>query len=51
MQSLKSIDLNDNADLNYSVFVSMAKEDLPQVKRNLIKAIEQCRLVIRDSKE
>ena len=51
MQALKSINLNDNADLHYSVVVSMAKEDVPKVKEILIKAIEQCRLLIHDSKE
>lgn len=51
MQAIRSIDINDSADLHYSTIVSMSKVDTPKVKEILIKAIEECREVIRDSKE
>lgn len=51
MQAIRSIDINAPADLHYSTIVSMAHTDVPRVKEILIKAIEECRGVIRDSKE
>jgi uncharacterized protein (TIGR02147 family) len=51
MQAIRSIDINDSADLHYSTIVSMSKADTPKIKEILIKAIEECRSVIRDSKE
>jgi uncharacterized protein (TIGR02147 family) len=51
MQAIRAIDINDNLDLHYSTVVSMSKNDIPRLKEILIKAIEECRLVIKDSKE
>ena len=51
VQAIRSIDINDPSDLHYSTLVSMSSADVPRVKEILIKAIEQCRTVIRDSKE
>ena len=51
IQAIRSIDLNDNADLHYSTVVSMAVADVPRVKELFIKAIEQSRSIIRESKE
>lgn len=51
MQAIRSIDINDSVDLHYSTIVSMSKADTPKIKEILIKAIEECRSVIRDSKE
>lgn len=51
MQAIRSIDINDPSDLHYSTLVSISSADVPRVKEILIKAIEQCRTVIRDSKE
>lgn len=51
MQAIRSIELNDSHDLHYSTVVSMAKADVPRIKETLIKAIEECRGVIRDSNE
>ena len=51
MQAIRSIDINESADLHYSTVVSLSKSDVPTVKEILIKAIEECRSVIRDSKE
>lgn len=51
MQAIRSIDINDSIDLHYSTVVSMSKADVPRVKEILIKAIEECRSVIRESKE
>ena len=51
MQAIHSIDINNPEDLHYSTVVSMAQSDIPKVKEILIKAIEECRSVIRESKE
>ena len=51
IQAIRSIDINDYADLHYSTVVSMSKSDVPRVKEILIKAIEKCREVIKESKE
>ena len=51
MQAIRAIDINEAADLHYSTIVSMSKADVPRVKEVLIKAIEECRVIIRDSKE
>ena len=51
MQAIRAIDINEAADLHYSTIVSMSRSDIPRVKEVLIKAIEECRLIIRDSKE
>lgn len=51
MQAIRSIDINDSADLHYSTIVSMSASDVPHVKEILIKSIEECRAVIRGSKD
>ena len=51
LKAIKSIDINDSIDLHYSSIISMAQEDVPKVKEILIKAIEQYRIVVKDSKE
>lgn len=51
MQAINAIDLNQAANLHYSTVVTMSKADIPHVKEILIKSIEECRKVIRDSKE
>lgn len=51
MQAIRAIDINDPTDLHYSTVVSMSKDDAPKIKEILIKAIENCREVIRNSKE
>ncbi len=50
-QALNSIDKNHPADLHYSNVLSMAHKDVPKVKEILIKAIEECREIIKVSKE
>jgi uncharacterized protein (TIGR02147 family) len=51
MQAIRSIDINDSMDLHYSTVVSMSQADIPKIKEILIKSIEECRLVIRESRE
>jgi uncharacterized protein (TIGR02147 family) len=51
MQAIRAIDINEPTDLHFSTVVSMSRADIPVVKEILIKAIEDCRKVIRDSKE
>jgi hypothetical protein len=51
MQAIRSIDINNSADLHYSTVVSMSRADVSRIKEILIKSIEESRAVIRDSKE
>ena len=51
MQAINSIDVNNPRDLHFSTVVSMSETDVPVIKEILIKAIEECRKVIKDSKE
>lgn len=51
MQAINAVDMNLPQDLHYSTVVSMAESDVAQVKEILIKSIEECRKVIRESKE
>jgi len=51
MQAIRAIDFNHSEDLHYSSVISMAKADVPRIKEILIKSIEECRVVIRESKE
>jgi uncharacterized protein (TIGR02147 family) len=41
----------NNNDLNYSSIVTMAASDMPKVRAVLMKAVEEVRTIIRDSKE
>lgn len=50
-QSVISVDRGYKEDLHYSTVVSLSREDRPRVKEILIKAIEECRAIIRDSPE
>lgn len=50
-QSIASIDKNIKEDLHYSNVLSMSHRDVPKVKEILIKAIEECREIIKVSKE
>ncbi|MBK25647.1 MAG: hypothetical protein CME70_16740 [Halobacteriovorax sp.] len=50
-QAITSIDKNDPNDLHYSNALSMSHGDVPKIKEILIKAIEECRVIIRASKE
>jgi uncharacterized protein (TIGR02147 family) len=51
MQAIRAIDINDPTDLHYSSIVSMSYSDVPKIKEILIKAIEECRSVVKESKE
>lgn len=50
-QAIISIDKNLPEDLHYSNVLSMAHKDVPKVKEILIQAIEECREIIKVSKE
>lgn len=50
-QAIQSIDKNHPEDLHYSNALSMSHKDVPKVKEILIKAIEDCREIIKVSKE
>lgn len=50
-QSIQSIDKNQKEDLHYSNVLSMSQKDVPKVKEIMIKAIEECREIIKVSKE
>jgi len=51
MRAIHAIDVNESKDLHYSTVVTLSTADVPRIKELLIKAIEDCRLVIRESKE
>ncbi|MFZ4403576.1 MAG: TIGR02147 family protein [Pseudobdellovibrionaceae bacterium] len=51
LKAIDAISLNRDQDLHYSTVVSMSPSDVPVVKEILIKAIEECRKVIKESKE
>ena len=50
-QAITSIDKNDPEDMHYSNALSMSHADVPKVKEILIQAIEECREIIKISKE
>lgn len=50
-QAITSIDKNEEEDLHYSNVLSMSDKDVPKVKEIMIKAIEECREIIKISKE
>ena len=51
LRAIEAIDLNLDKNLHFSTVVSMSSKDVPVIREILIKAIEDCRKVIRDSKE
>ena len=51
IQAMRSIDINAIEDFHYSSIVSMAKADVPKVKEILIRAIQECSIVVQESKE
>ncbi len=51
MKAIQSIDMNIPEDLHFSTIVSISNEDVPKIKEKLIKCIEECRTIIKDSKE
>lgn len=50
-QAMVSIDKNDEEDLHYSSVISMGKKDVQLLKEKLMRAIEECRAIIKDSPE
>lgn len=50
-QAINSIDKNDKEDMHYSNALSMSHSDVPKVREILIQAIEECREIIKVSKE
>ncbi|MFT6069316.1 MAG: hypothetical protein ACJAT2_002752 [Bacteriovoracaceae bacterium] len=50
-QAITSIDKNEEEALHYSSVISMADKDVPKIKEIMIKAIEECREIIKTSKE
>lgn len=50
-QSVISVDRGFKEDLHYSNVISLSKADKPRVKEILIKAIEECRAIIKESPE
>lgn len=51
MKAVNAIDENIPTNLHYSSIVSMSAADVPHIKEVLIKSIEECRKIVRDSKE
>lgn len=50
-QAITSIDKNEEEALHYSSVLSMSDKDVPKIKEIMIKAIEECREIIKVSKE
>lgn len=51
LRAIEAIDQNLDKNLHFSTVVSMSTKDVPVIREILIKAIEDCRKVIKDSKE
>ena len=51
IEAIGAINLNLSENLHYSSIVSMSEKDVPVIKEILIKAIEECRKIVRESKE
>lgn len=51
MKAIASLTKKRNTDLHYSSLVSISKNDIPKVREIMVKAIEEIRGLVRDSKE
>lgn len=51
LQALQSLERESPDELHYSSAVTVARKDIPEVRKILISAIEQVRAVVRASKE
>ena len=51
MQSIQALDQGIDKNLHFSTVVSLSNSDLLLIKEKLVKSIEDCRAIIRDSKE
>lgn len=51
MRSIHALDMAIEKNLHFSTVVSLSKDDLLQIKEKLVKAIEDARSTIRESKE
>lgn len=51
LQAMHALDLGIDKNLHFSTVVSLSKSDLLAIKEKLVKAIEETRAIIKDSKE
>jgi hypothetical protein len=51
MQAIQSMEKDASGELHYSSVVSVSREDTPRVREILLKAIEEVRKVVKDSKD
>lgn len=50
-QAMASIDRKQDKDYHYSSVLSMGEKDIPKVKEIMVKCLEDCRQIIKDSPE
>lgn len=51
LQAIRSLDRESMSELHYSSVIGISRENLPKVRELLVKAIEQIRAIVRDSKD
>ena len=51
MKAIQSLDSEKPEHLHYSSAVTVARADIPAVRKILLSAIEQVRKIVKDSKE
>jgi uncharacterized protein (TIGR02147 family) len=51
MQAIAQLDRTQPEDLHYSSVVTLSRKDLPKIRATLVKAIEEVRTSVRESKE
>lgn len=51
MQAIRSFERETPQELHYSGVISLSKEDLPRVREALVRALEDVRKVVKDSKD
>ena len=51
MQAIRAMDLEQKDHLHYSSIVSVARSEVPRIREIFIWAIEEIRVIVRESKE
>jgi uncharacterized protein (TIGR02147 family) len=51
LQAMRALERETPQELHYSGVVSVSREDLPKVRETLVRAMEQVRAIVKDSKD
>ncbi|MGK5085103.1 TIGR02147 family protein [Bdellovibrionota bacterium FG-1] len=51
LQAMHALERETPSELHYSSVISVAREDLPRIREVLVKAIEQARAIVKDSRD